>query len=204
MEKSYDLKGYSIHTSLPIESLLSRRRSSRKFKPLSISKIDFSFILNYCLGVSHVDETGTYYTYPSSGCIQSVIPIIIVSHVEGIEQGVFYYDSKQSVLFKVSDFDNKDYAKITSSVELASQSAFSIHLFVTPSQKCYKYQDRGYRFLLLECGHIMQNVHLCSTSVGIGCVMSGGGYDIPIFEPLHSLVIERELMVLYECFLGVL
>lgn len=149
-----------------------------------------------------MDGTGAYFTYPSSGGIQSIVPIILVNNVDGVKQGVYYYDSKQFVLYRISDFHSRDYDKITSSNEIARQSSFSIHLFVDVNQKCYKYQDRGYRFLLLECGHIMQSVHLCSTSIGIGCVMSGGGYDILMLKPLNSLIKENSMMVLYECFLG--
>ena len=201
-EKSYSLKEYDKKTILPIEELLSSRRSCRSFSSISVSLIDFSFILNHSLGVSYMDKTGTYFTYPNSGGIQSIIPIILVTNVEGIEQGVYYYDAKQFVLYRISGFDNRDYDKITSSDTIANQSSFSIHLFVETNQKCYKYQDRGYRFLLLECGHIMQSVHLCSTSIGLGCVMSGGGYDIPILESLNSLIKDTDMMVLYECFLG--
>lgn len=201
-EIKYNLKDYQRETSLPIESLLCKRRSIRKFTSFGISKLDFSFILNHSLGVSNIDETSMYFTYPSSGGIQSVIPIILVTNVEGIEQGIYYYEAKELDLYRIAGFDNNDYDKTTSSFKIATQSAVSIHLYVVADQKCYKYQNRGYRFLLLECGHIMQSVHLCSTSIEIGCVVSGGGYDTPILEPLYSLVKENDLMVLYECFLG--
>lgn len=54
---------------------------------------------------------------------------------------------------------------------------------------------------MLECGHIMHSVHLCSISIGLGCVMSGGGYDISVLESLNSLIKDTDRMVLYECFL---
>lgn len=200
--KSYSLNKYDTTTTLPIETVLLRRRSSRLFSDQTVSIRDFSFILKYSLGVSYIDETGTYFTYPNSGGIHSVIPIILINNVEGIKQGAYFYEAKQNDLYKIAEFNNIDYAKVTASLDIAVQSAFSLHLFVMANQKCYKYQDRGYRFLLLECGHIMQSVHLCSTAVGIGCVMSGGGYDVPRLEFLNSLVKDNDMMVLYECFLG--
>ncbi|NQN87513.1 SagB/ThcOx family dehydrogenase [Streptococcus suis] len=178
------------------------RRSSRNFTSSSIAMRDFSFILNHSLGISRKDDTGLYFTYPNSGGIQSIIPIVLVSNVEGVDQGVYYYDAKDFDLYRISDFTNIDYEKVTSSDAIAYQSAFSVHLFAVGNQKCYKYQDRGYRFLLLECGHIMQSIHLCSTSLGLGCVMSGGGYDSPVLESLSLLIRENDMMVLYECFLG--
>ena len=85
------------------------------FFSISVSLIDFSFILNHNLGVSYMDKTGTYFKFPNSGGIQSIIPIILVTNVEGIEQGVYYYVAKQFVLYRISGFDNRDYDKVTSS-----------------------------------------------------------------------------------------
>ena len=62
-----------------------------------------------------MDKTGTYFKFPNSGGIQSIIPIILVTNVEGIEQGVYYYDAKHFVLYRISGFDNRDYDKVTSS-----------------------------------------------------------------------------------------
>lgn len=201
-ERYYSLKMYDKRTSFPIELLLSTRRSQRFFTSKKISIVDFSFILNHSLGVNNIKESNIYFSYPSSGGIHSIVPIIVINNVEGIENGIYYYEAIDYELYKISDFQTNDYEKITSSTDIAKNSAFSIHLFVDSTQKCYKYQDRGYRFLLLECGHVMQNIHLCSTSLGIGCVMSGGSLDEPTILELRSLIEENGLMVLYECFLG--
>lgn len=40
------------------------------FFSISVSLIDFSFILNHNLGVSYMDKTGTYFKFPNSGGIQ--------------------------------------------------------------------------------------------------------------------------------------
>lgn len=201
-EKRYSLKKYDQETVLSIEALLSMRRSSRNFSFCSVNIKDFSFVLNHSLGISHIDKNGLYFTYPNSGGIHSIIPIVLVSNVKGIEQGAYYYEARDFALYRISDFEKVDYVKVTSSDDIAYQSAFSIHLFAVGNQKCYKYQDRGYRFLLLECGHIMQSIHLCATSLELGCVMSGGGYDCPVLESLSSLIKDDDMMVLYECFLG--
>jgi hypothetical protein len=40
-----------------------------------------------------------------------------------------------------------------------------------------KYGERGYRFLLLEAGHLMQNLCLLSVSLGLATVPLGGGLE---------------------------
>lgn len=40
-----------------------------------------------------------------------------------------------------------------------------------------KYGDRGYRYLLLEAGHVGQNLDLVASALGLGAVNLGGFYD---------------------------
>jgi SagB-type dehydrogenase family enzyme len=41
----------------------------------------------------------------------------------------------------------------------------------------FKYGLRGYRFSLLEAGHLVQNVVLAATALGLPAVPLGGWYD---------------------------
>jgi SagB-type dehydrogenase family enzyme len=40
----------------------------------------------------------------------------------------------------------------------------------------HRYFDRGYRYVLFEVGHVGQNIALCATTLGLGC-LSTGGFD---------------------------
>jgi SagB-type dehydrogenase family enzyme len=44
----------------------------------------------------------------------------------------------------------------------------------------FKYGLRGYRFALLEAGHVVQNVLLACTALGLAAVPVGGFYDRPV------------------------
>lgn len=41
----------------------------------------------------------------------------------------------------------------------------------------WKYEDRGYRYILLECGHAAQNLNLCAAAWGLGSLNLGGFFD---------------------------
>jgi SagB-type dehydrogenase family enzyme len=47
-----------------------------------------------------------------------------------------------------------------------------------------KYGERGYRYILLEAGHIGQNIYLVSEALGLKCCALGGTRD----ENLEELV----------------
>jgi SagB-type dehydrogenase family enzyme len=41
----------------------------------------------------------------------------------------------------------------------------------------FKYGLRGYRFTLLEAGHVVQNLQLAAAASGLGCLPIGGFFD---------------------------
>jgi SagB-type dehydrogenase family enzyme len=52
-------------------------------------------------------------------------------------------------------------------------------IFVTAMFKrsTFKYGNRGYRFALLEAGHVAQNINLVTTGLGLGSVNICGYFD---------------------------
>jgi SagB-type dehydrogenase family enzyme len=44
----------------------------------------------------------------------------------------------------------------------------------------FKYGQRGYRFTLLEAGHLVQNVVLMCAALDLAAVPIGGFYDRPV------------------------
>ncbi len=57
------------------------------------------------------------------------------------------------------------------------QSAFIIFLVSDLAKMTFKYQERAYRFALLECGHIAQNLLLCATSLKLKSFPVGAYMD---------------------------
>ena len=45
------------------------------------------------------------------------------------------------------------------------------------SRLFHRYGDRGYRYLLIEAGHVGQNLALLATATGVGSLSLGGFYD---------------------------
>jgi SagB-type dehydrogenase family enzyme len=55
----------------------------------------------------------------------------------------------------------------------------SVLIFVTAlfERACFKYGDRGYRFALMEAGHVAQNVDLTAVGLDLTVLNMGGFYD---------------------------
>jgi SagB-type dehydrogenase family enzyme len=41
----------------------------------------------------------------------------------------------------------------------------------------WKYKQRAYRYVYLDCGHIAQNLALCASTLGLGSCQVGAFYD---------------------------
>jgi SagB-type dehydrogenase family enzyme len=63
----------------------------------------------------------------------------------------------------------------------------SLIIFITAifERSTLKYSDRGYRFVLLEAGHIAQNINLVINGMGLGCINLGGFFDRQVDELLE-------------------
>lgn len=63
-----------------------------------------------------------------------------------------------------------------------------------------KYGDRGYRYILLEAGHMAQNIYLLSAALGLKCCAIGGYID----DKINRLIDfdDQQEAVLYMLSLG--
>lgn len=201
----YPVKSYiSLKSDLELQTrnlsqIFEARKSSRDFSDKAVSQESFFYILRYAVG----GQAKEFPNYPISGGIECFTILVLITNVENINSGIYIYERRTERLNLLSnDFSKLDYFKITLSKDLTQNSAFSIHILAHTEAKCLKYQDRGYRFLLLEAGHLAQNFYLIANSIGIGVVSSGGYLDYGLQEFLPRERNMQDLELLYELFLG--
>lgn len=172
-------------TNMNFFDVIRNRRSIRSFSGQPINQEELSTILFYSGGV-----TGEYrqtegkpqmnlYAYPSAGGLRPLHMYVFITNVDNINSGIYYYNPIENSLKVIKyGFTSNDFEKITGSANLAHNSSFVIYILGTPYFTGYKYGDRGYRFMLLEAGHLTQNLYLTSTAIGgAGAVASGGFLD---------------------------
>ena len=74
-------------------------------------------------------------------------------------------------------FEIENYATIVEAItnqEWAKSSTALIVLSAIFDRTGIKYGDRGYRYCLLEAGHIGQNIYLVANAMGVKCCAIGG------------------------------
>jgi SagB-type dehydrogenase family enzyme len=64
-----------------------------------------------------------------------------------------------------------------------------------PGRTMWKYGLRGYRFMLLDAGHLAQNLCLVATALGLGAISLGGFFDHELHDALNLVEGEDPIYV---------
>jgi SagB-type dehydrogenase family enzyme len=170
---------------LSASEAIQRRRSARQYAAQPMTREELSRVLHLASGISADRFGNARRTAPSSGALYPVELYPIVHNVEGVERGVYHYGyvEHQLELVRAGDFRQR-------LVDQALQQEFlgqcGVVVFMTQilQRMRPKYQDRSYRYGLVEVGHIGQNLYLAATSMGLGACGVGAFMDDDINEML--------------------
>jgi SagB-type dehydrogenase family enzyme len=182
--------GYPRHPLEPVsgrlwpslDRVLRRRRSLRRLG------IDFPArrVLSRLLFFAHgVHDTLGRGPAPSSGGLQSMELYVAGFGATWLPAGVYHYDRAGHFLSQVAaGTDRSAWQEMIPSLPLVEGGAMLWILVGDGARIEKKYGSRGYRFLLLEAGHLMQNLCVMSTSLGMATVPLGGFFEAQIARRL--------------------
>lgn len=164
---------------------IAGRRSTRDYVPTPMTSAELSRLLFLTSGIAADKHGNARRTAPSSGALYPIEVYAVVHRVNGIEPGVYHYAYREHALEQVRSGDFR-----TLVVEQGISQAFlgecGVVLFLTMIMQRMrpKYQDRSYRYGLLEAGHLGENAYLAATSMGLGACGVGAFMDDAINEML--------------------
>ncbi len=116
---------------------------------------------------------------PSGGALYPLELYVLATRVDGLAAGVYHFDPFDRVL---SLLDPREPALRDALVDPAIADCSAALLVLTGlfrRTRC-KYGLRGYRFALLEAGHLMQTVLLLATAARVDALPLGGFYDVAL------------------------
>lgn len=164
-----------------------KRRSERNFGRAPITKTELSLLLKYSCGIiGRLDDGRFRRTQPSGGARFPIeIYTIVFRTGKDLKAGLYHYNVKDHQLDVLWDreFNDADVARLFtySWVKNASAAMVMTSVFWRNQDK---YGERGYRQILLEAGHIGQNIYLVSGALGLKCCALAGTRD----EELEKLI----------------
>ncbi len=154
----------------PIFEIIDQRRSRRNFADKNLSMEQLAGLLWAIQGVKRAGAGYSLRTVPSAGARHPLETYIHANRIENLPKGLYRYQPLSHQLVLVSDQDiSWELTAACLGQEMVSQcSAFFIWTAVIDRAR-WKYQQRGYRYIYLDAGHVCQNLYLASEAMNLGC-----------------------------------
>jgi len=184
-----DLPSSSVIPDISLFRVMESRISIRSFTYSTLSLKDLAVILHYSYGVTRAcDETHLprgFRMVPSGGGLYPLEIYLHTAQLENTQPGLFHYNPEHNSLRQVRAGNaTQEISQAMVQPEIGLKASVLIFITAFFERSTFKYQDRGYRFILIEAGHVAQNLNLVSNALGYGSVNIGGFFDREIDDLL--------------------
>jgi len=181
--------------------LLQNRRSLRKYSAEPLILEHLAFMLWASQGITGQAGKYLFRTAPSGGALYPVETYISVHSVQGLAAGLYHFDAEHFTLDLLTEQDQAEAVAQACLDQKFMAQAAAVFLWTGVFRRAMsKYGDRGMRYILLDAGHICQNLLLAAEAVGCGGCPIGAFYDN---ELNHLLQIDgEEESILYAASVG--
>lgn len=182
--------------NVSLRGVLLKRNSSREyFGALSLSQI--ATIVYYSSGLVYpfrnFDESRRF--YPSAGARYPLEIYLASFNIETLGRGVYHYSPKtNSFEFLLKE---KNIAKIMAEItgqDWVKESSAVLIISAIYKRTEIKYGSRGFRYILLEAGHVGQSIYLIASALKLKCCAIGGYLDREI-NALLDLDPDQEIVL---------
>jgi SagB-type dehydrogenase family enzyme len=175
-----------------LERVLLRRRCGHRLGTSLPDRRVLGRLLRFSHGTHAENARGPV---PSAGGLQALELFPVIFRDGWLPTGVYHYDRAEHSLAQIVPHAGRPaWQDLVPSLRLVEGGALLWVVVGDGARVSPKYGERGQRFLLLEAGHLMQNLCLLSVSLGLCTVPLGGFFERAIARTLH---LPAEDLVLY-------
>ncbi|MBI2048198.1 MAG: SagB family peptide dehydrogenase [Parcubacteria group bacterium] len=168
-----------------LKEALENRHSTRIFDTKKeISLQELGTMLYYSAGIKDVPgkykdatqekKNKTKRFYPSGGARYPLETYLAVKRISGVVPGIYHYNLLNHSLEQLLDKEYLGEFDETLGYPWAKDAAVIFIITAVWNRNFVKYQDFGYNIVLIETGHMVENLLLTAESVGISyCPLAG-------------------------------
>lgn len=216
-------KGENLRIDLPADNIkevitcndlykvMVNRKSSRLYEQDPLSLKELSYLLWMTQGVKDIAGVAhriTLRNVPSAGARHALETYVFVNRVEGVEPGCYHYLPETHELELISQ-EEKQIQKLSAAFcgqTFFGGSAVAFVWTAVPYRMEWRYGTMAEKLILLDAGHVCQNLYLAAASIGCG-VCAIGAYEQDKADELLGLIQTRgserdEEMVVYAASVG--
>ncbi|WP_315120238.1 SagB/ThcOx family dehydrogenase [uncultured Clostridium sp.] len=181
-----------------ILTIIKDRKSHRRHTEESLSLEELSFLLWATQGVKKVSANNyaSMRTVPSGGARHPFETYLVINRVEGLKNGVYRYlalSHKLIFLFHEENLEGK-LTELTLGQSFVGKSAATFIWSCIPYRGEWRYHVSAHKTMLLDAGHVCQNLYLACEAIGCRtCAI--GAYDQPAIDKFLRIDGEDEFVV---------
>jgi putative peptide maturation dehydrogenase len=175
-----------------IDALLARRVTCRNFDasralPLAM----FALVLKRVMGAhAEVDVLpgikALKRSHPSGGALHPLDAYLLVQNVADVPSGLYHYHATAHALESMATHDAPTLRTLASTF-VADQGFFAdAHVMIVLAARFrrtfwkYRNHPKAYRAIVLEAGHVSQNLYVAATELGLGAFVTAAINEIDI------------------------
>ncbi|MGY5853379.1 MAG: SagB/ThcOx family dehydrogenase [Candidatus Thorarchaeota archaeon] len=177
---------------------IANRKSQRAYTDEPLTLEDLSFLLWATQGVREIDENKvwTKRATPSGGGRQPFETYLLINQIEDLDRGVYRYLPIEHKLVIVSK-ELPDAEELLNNAWYQNFIGKAPVVFVwaaIPYKMEWRYSIMSYKDILIEAGHICQNLYLACEGIGAGtCAIAA--YEQKVMDELIQVDGENEMTV---------
>lgn len=172
-EESFDFEYLDTFTAI------CQRRSNRKYLKETLSLKALSYLLLSTQGILN-KERPMFRTAPSAGARHAIETYIYCENVEGLEGLYRYIPTEHGLVF----VHKEDIYQLEDIKWFTFNAPCTFFWTAVPYRMEWRYAHASEKLILLDAGHICQNLYLAAEAIGLGaCAV--GAYDQ---EPLDAFL----------------
>jgi SagB-type dehydrogenase family enzyme len=168
-----DPRGYA---GLTLEEAVEARRSVRDYAAGPLSSEELSRLLHAAQGIT--ERRWGFRAAPSAGALYPIELYAVVHDVAGLPPGIYHYAVQEHGLELLQSGDFRAAVMQAGLWQDFLGSADVCFVLSAIFQRTrWRYRERTYRYVLLEAGHVGQNLYLAATAMGLGACAVGAFLD---------------------------
>ncbi len=183
--------------SMALHEAITQRRSHRKFSQEPLSLEALSYALWMTQGVKKVvDDRATFRMVPSAGARHAFETYLLINQVDTLSPGLYVYDAQTHALVLLEEGKAKAHSLMMACHQqrMVTDAAVCFFWVAQVERMSARYAQRSARYLLLDAGHIAQNLYLVATAQDLGTCAIGAFEDVELNEALGLNLSEQTVL----------
>lgn len=133
-----------------------------------ISIAQLGTLLHLMQGITEVDGDFFKRAAASSGALYPTVTHVVVGDIDGLAPGLYHYEPASHALHRLRGGDVR--AELVAAIahpHAAQAAPFAIVLSAIYAKTAWKYEERAYRYVLLDAGHVAANAIAAGHALGL-------------------------------------